>query len=131
MVTILLFLERLQQRDLLGVRDAVELGRLGDVDQLRDAELAPGIVDVGLPAEVGADVLHLHADLPHLAPQLVVDELLRRVGQHVLACSTMSVVSVTVLNVDLKFLRISDESFSVCWRIRLCVVSRAVFCELA
>ena len=34
----LLFLERLQQRDLLRMRDSVEVRRLGDVDQLGEAE---------------------------------------------------------------------------------------------
>ncbi len=66
------------------MRDAVEIGRLGDVNQLRDAKVAAGIINVRLPAEKRADILHLHADLPHLPPQLVVDELVRRVGHGVL-----------------------------------------------
>jgi hypothetical protein len=61
----------------------VQVGRLGQVHQLGDAELLARPVDVGLPAQVGTDVLHLHRHLAHLAPQLVVDELACRVAEHV------------------------------------------------
>src|SRR6266516_2323145 len=59
----LFFLERLKQRDLFGMRDAVQLRWLGNVDQLRNAELAAGVVDVRLPAQERAHVLHLNAHL--------------------------------------------------------------------
>ena len=65
------------------MREAAKLGRLGDVDELRKAELAARIIDIGLPAEIGADVLHLDSDLAHLAPQFVVDELIAGVRHRV------------------------------------------------
>ncbi|CAM3690681.1 hypothetical protein BOFL111202_18775 [Bordetella flabilis] len=74
--------ERLGSRQRFGVL-GFGVRRFRDVDEFRDAELGAGFVDVGLPAKIGADILHLDADLAHFAAQFVVDQLLAVVRQDI------------------------------------------------
>jgi hypothetical protein len=73
----------------LGLADGVGLGigRLkagieafaGSVDELADAERVAGVVDVQLPAQAAAEVLHLHGNLRHLLGELVAHQAVRLV----------------------------------------------------
>ena len=43
--------------------------------ELGQTQTAARIVNKHLPTKPGPNILHLHADAPHLAPKLVIDEV--------------------------------------------------------
>src|SRR2546430_729033 len=53
------------------------------MDEVSDGESISRIIDVDLPAQFGPDMLDLHSDFPHFAPQFIICELIRRILNHV------------------------------------------------
>ena len=113
---------RRRHRHEVGLLHRRQVGLRDQVHHVAQPEVATRLVDVDLPGQPGADVLHLHADLAHLAPQLVVDQLVGGVLDDVAAAGGVGVVG-DVLNVVLKLRVISLVTFSLCVRDCLWVCS--------